>query len=341
MVIRIGMIGAGGISSVHLEALAAHPQVEIACIADPDPVTRARQVERYGIARSVSDYREMLEDQSIDAVDIAIPHFLHCAATLDALSAGKHVLCEKPIGLNLEQADAMIAAAAASDVRLLVKKYLRSAEHHQMAKALLDDNEIGEVYAATGRVVVQQLAIENDADNWRGTWEKAGGGVLIDAGIHLVDLMQHWLGPVSAVSATTRRLVADHPGKADDTASVTLEHTRGALTTIVCANCDTSLPRMVWEKALFGTRGSLHMFQVGELTKLVHAADGRTRELASVPGWWESANIAAVTHLIDCLLDGTEPVASLEEARHDLEVVLAAYQASSEGRRVSLRDSSD
>ncbi len=83
------------------------------------------------------------------------------------------------------------------------------------------------------------------------------------------------------------------------------------------------------------------MFQVGELTKLVHAANGRTRELASVPGWWESANIAAVTHLVDCLLDETEPVASLEEARHDLEVVLAAYQASSEGRRVSLRDSSD
>ena len=336
MTIRIGVIGAGAISDVHLEALAAHDRVEIACIADPSREARERQARKYGIGRSVADYREMLDGAEVDAVDIAVPHYLHCPMTLDALSAGLHVICEKPIGLNLEEADRMIEAAERSNGRLLIKKYQRCAEHNTTAKEIIDSGEIGDVYLMTGLFIAQQSSIENDPDNWRGTWDKAGGGILIDGGVHLVDLMQFILGRAAAVSATAKRLVADHPHKADDTASLTVEYERGAIGTVVCANCDTSLAGLIAEKGFFGTRGSLRVFQQGPLIRLFRSVGGASEEVLAVENWWEKANVAVVTHLVDCLLDGSEPVASLQEARHDLEIVLAGYRSAAEGRRVAL-----
>ena len=337
MTIRMGVIGAGAISDVHLMALAAHDHVEVTCIADPDAEARERQAEKYGVGRSVADYREMLERSDLDAVDIAVPHYLHCPITLDALSAGLHVICEKPIGLNLEEADRMIEAAKRSKGRLLIKQYQRCAEHHMVAKEIIDSGEIGDVYLMTGLFIVQQSGIENDPDNWRGTWDKAGGGILIDGGVHLVDLMQFMLGRAAAVSATAKRLVADLPHKADDTTSVTIEYERGAIGSLVCANCDTSLAELTAEKGFYGTRGSLRMFQDGPLTRLIRSAGGVSEEILTVENWWTKANVAVVTHLVDCLVDGTEPNVSLAEARHDLEVVLAAYRSANEGRRVAIK----
>ena len=336
MTIRMGVIGAGAISDVHLEALAGHEHVEVACIADPNAEARERQARKYAIGRSVADYREMLDGSDLDAVDIAVPHHLHCPMTLDALSAGLDVICEKPIGLDLDEADRMIEAAERSKGRLLIKKYQRCAEHNRAAKDLIDSGEIGDVYLMTAVFIAQQSAIENDPDNWRGNWEKAGGGILIDGGVHMVDLMQFVLGRAAAVSATAKRLVADHPHKADDTSSLTIEYERGAIGSVVCANCDTSLAGLTAEKSFYGTRGSLHVLQDGPIIRLVRWTGGVSEELLAVENWWEKANVAVVTHLVDCLLDGSEPVASLAEARHDLEVVLAGYRSANEGRRVTI-----
>lgn len=336
MTIRMGVIGAGAISDVHLMALTAHDHVEVACIADPNAEARERQAMKYGVGRSVADYREMLERSDLDAVDIAVPHYLHCPMTLDALSAGLHVICEKPMGLNLEEADRMIAAAERSKGRLLIKQYQRCAEHHTMAKEIIDSGEIGDVYLMTGLFIAQLSWDENDPDNWRGTWDKAGGGILIDGGIHLVDLMQFILGRAAAVSATAKRLVADHAHKADDTTSLTIEYERGAIGSVVCASCDTSLAGMTTDKGFYGTRGSLRVSQDGPFTRLIRSAGGVSEELLTVENWWEKANVAVVTHLVDCLLDGSEPVVSLDEARHDLEIVLAGYRSANEGRRVAI-----
>ena len=341
MTIRMGVIGAGAISDVHLRALAAHDGVEVTCIADPSAEAREGQARKYGITRSVADYREMLERPDLDAVDIAVPHHLHCPMTLDALSAGLHVICEKPIGLDLEEADRMIEAAGRSRGRLLVKQYLRCAEHHARAKEIIDAGEIGDIYLMTGLFIAQLSRAENDPANWRGTWDRAGGGILIDGGVHLVDLMQFILGRAAAVSATAKRLVAGVPEKADDTTSLTIEYERDAIGSVVCASCDTSLAGLTQDKGFYGTRGSLRVFQDGPLTRLVRSVGGVSEEIVAVENWWENANLAVMNHLVDCLLDGSEPVVSLAEARHDLEIVLAAYRSANEGRRVTIEPRSE
>lgn len=336
MTIRMGVIGAGAISDVHLEALAGHEHVEVACIADPNAEARERQARKYGIGRSVADYREMLDGSALDAVDIAVPHHLHCPMTLDALSAGLDVICEKPIGLDLDEADRMIEAAQRSKGRLLIKQYQRCAEHHMRAKEIIDSGELGDVYLTMGLFLAQLSETENDPDNWRGTWDRAGGGILIDGGVHVVDLMQFILGPAVAVSATAKRLVAGLPHKADDTTSLTIEYERGAIGSVVCASCDTSHPGLTPDKAFFGTRGSLRVWQDGPFTRLTRWTGGESEEILAVENWWAVANIAVVTHLVDCLVDGTEPNVSLAEARHDLEIVRAAYRSAREGRRVTI-----
>ena len=148
--------------------------------------------------------------------------------------------------------------------------------------------------------------------------------------------MQFMLGRAEAVSATAKRLVAGLPHKADDTTSLTIEFERGAIGSVVCASCDTSQPGLTTDKAFYGTRGSLRVWQDGPLTRLTRWMGGVPEEIVAVENWWERANVAVVTHLVDCLVDGTEPNVSLAEARHDLEIVLAAYRSAREGRRVTL-----
>ena len=263
MTIRMGMIGAGAISDVHLKAFAAHDGVEVVCIADPSAEAREGQARMYGIGHSVADYREMLVRPDLDVVDIAVPHHLHCPMTLDALSEGLNVICEKPIGLDLDEADRMIDAAEHSKGRLLIKQYQRCAEHHARAKAIIDSGELGDVYLMTGLFLAQLSRAENDPVNWRGTWDRAGGGILIDGGVHVVDLMQFILGRAVAVSATAKRLVAGLPHKADDTTSLTIEYERSAIGSVVCASCDTSHPGLTPDKAFYGTQGSLRVWQDG------------------------------------------------------------------------------
>ena len=203
---------------------------------------------------------------------------------------------------------------------------------------MIDDGTIGRAYLGMISVIDQHLDRENDPGNWHGVWQMAGGGAVMDFGIHQIDLLQFFFGRAQAVSATTKRSAAEFPEKAEDTGILTIEYGNGAVASIICCNCDTSLPGMTPRKEIYGTEGSLQIHQVDGQTKLNLRADGKSSEVVSISNWWEDANLAVITHLVDCLVDGAEPVATLEEARHDLEIVLAAYRASKEGKRIVLED---
>lgn len=118
---------------------------------------------------------------------------------------------------------------------------------------------------------------------------------------------------------------------------MTVEYERGAIGSLVCANCDTSLAELTAEEGFYGTRGSLRMFLDGPLTRFIRSAGRVSEEILTVENWWTKANVAVVTQLLNCLVDGAEPNVSLAEAQHDLEIVLAAYRSANEGRRVSIK----
>src|SRR4030095_14377871 len=141
--VRVGLVGSQFISSIHAEALRLVADAELAAVASPTPGNAAALAARFGIPQHFTDYRRMLELRDLDLVVIGAPNDLHCEVTLDAAAAGKHVVCEKPLCLNLAEADRMIAACHAAGVKLMYAEELCFAPKYVRLKQLLDEGALG------------------------------------------------------------------------------------------------------------------------------------------------------------------------------------------------------
>ena len=216
--IGIGLIGTGFMGKCHALAFGAvkavfpgvpRPRLELLCDTS---LSKARQsAEQLGFVRATGDWRALVEDPKVDVVSITTPNSLHHEMALAAIAAGKHVYCEKPLGVTLGQAEEMAAAAARSGVRTLVGyNYLRNpAVLH--AKALLARGAIGRIIHFRGIFDEDYMADPALPGTWRSLRREAGLGVLGDMGCHLVAAALDLAGPVESVLAETRRLYSRHP----------------------------------------------------------------------------------------------------------------------------------
>jgi predicted dehydrogenase len=141
--LRVGFIGAGRIADLHALAYQDNPEAEIYAVCDSEEEVASRRAQEWGAQRWLSDYRELLRDDAVDAVEILTPHHLHAEMTIAALEAGKHVSLQKPMSVNLSEADAMIAAAQRSGKLFRVCENFRYYPPFVKAKELLDEGAIG------------------------------------------------------------------------------------------------------------------------------------------------------------------------------------------------------
>jgi len=141
--VGVGLIGSQFITSIHAEALRACNQAEIRAVASPTPGNALAFAQRHGIPRHFTDYRELLILPDVDMVVVGVPNDLHCRIALDAAAAGKHVVMEKPLCLNLAEADRMIEACRQANVKLMYAEELCFAPKYLRLKALLDEGALG------------------------------------------------------------------------------------------------------------------------------------------------------------------------------------------------------
>lgn len=333
--LRVAILGAGRIAGIHLAAFARHDDVELVALADTKIERAEARAGRHGIARVYGDYRALLAQERPDLVDVVLPHHVHFEAARAALGLGCAVLCEKPLALTLAECDELIELAATEGLGLHVKSYHRAFPLNRRAAELVASDAIGRPYLVTGFFASTGLrAMEEDAD-WHGCPTRAGGGVLIDCGYHLVDWLHSLLGPASAVRATARRLVCENANKAEDVGALTIEFVDGTVATVTCTWADTSLP-FRWERAIYGTAGSLALTAEGSYDTLVLARDGRRDAPIRQPAYWETANLGAIDDVLAAVRAGRSDLESAREARRTLATVLAAYEAADTGREVSL-----
>jgi predicted dehydrogenase len=239
--VRVGVIGAGFGSVVHIPALQRVPGTEVAAIV-------ARRAERahvaaaqYGVPQALTDFRELLRDPAIDAVVVATPPYLHHTMVISAVDAGKHVLCEKPMARNLAEARDMEKIAANAGVAAMVNHEFRFSPVRMRVKQLIDEGFIGEPQSASFTVFRSSL---NDPGgipfNWLMEQDKAGG-MLGAVGSHHVDALRWWFGEVKAVAGAVSTMVKRRrlpesmqlaPVDADDNFSVLLKFANGALGSI-------------------------------------------------------------------------------------------------------------
>lgn len=229
---RIGLIGAGDVSVVHIEAIHDIEGLELVGIADNDPAVLARATAATGVPGFASA-QELIGGVHPDSVHVTTPHHEHIDPSLTALAAGVHVLQEKPLAHTLEEGQRLVDALAAAGpdapkVGICFQNRYNLASQH--LRRMLDSGELGAVNGAWASVVWARSADYYRAKPWRGTWDGSGGGLLINQAIHTLDLVQWLMGGVETIDGhVATRKFADVI-EVEDTAELLLTHPGGATT---------------------------------------------------------------------------------------------------------------
>ena len=216
--IRIALIGCGGMGNHHLIGYTGEnaSKFEIAALCDIEKNKAETAKSRYGLDCDIyEDYNEVLKQADIDAVDIATPNYLHSVIAIAALNAGKHVFCEKPDCITVDQAMAMKEASEKAGKVLMVMRNNRYYEGSKFLKGYINDGGMGEIYA--GRCGWQRRRGIPGKGGWFTTKAQSGGGPLIDLGVHMIDLSIWLMGnptPV-AVSGCTYMKFANDKSQSD------------------------------------------------------------------------------------------------------------------------------
>lgn len=340
--VRFGIIGSGFVADIHAQALARTPGTRITAVASPRADRVQEFAHRFGIPRWYTDFRELVQDSDVDVVTLCLPNYLHCEATLAAADARKHVICEKPLCMNLAEADRMIAACRAAGVLLLYAEELCFAPKYVRAKQLVDEGALGRVY-----LVKQSEKHAGPHADWFWNVELSGGGVLQDMGCHGVEFARWVLGRprITAVTAHCGTYVHGERTRGDDNAVLIVEFENQAMALI--EESWTRLGGMDDRAEIYGTHGVTYadLLHGSSLETYSETGYGYAVEKASsTRGWsftmfeelWNYGFPQEMHHFAECVRGRVRPEVTGEDGRAVLEVLFAAYESAASGRRVSL-----
>lgn len=345
---KIGIIGAGGITEAHLEAIKEEPRAEVVAIADISSEIAAHRAKRHGIPHVYTDYETMLKETDTDAIIVCVPNYLHADATIASLAAGKHLLCEKPMAMDAEQAEEMIVAAKKADKILMVAQNNRFRSDAQQVKAWLNEGKLGDIYhAKTGWVR------RNGIPGW-GSWftqkEFAGGGPLIDIGVHMLDLTL-WLldypKPVSVLGQTysqfgPKKRGLSEWGKIDDHGKFDVEDMAVAMITFesgLSLTLDASWASHIEEEnvflKLYGQEGGASLRLMENQFKVFHEWNGVTATTDLTPKS-EKERVNLFRNFIDAIEGKAEILCKPEQALYINRLIEAIYVSAQKGEAVRL-----
>lgn len=190
--LRVAVIGCGRVSVMHLRSCTMLSDMcELVCVCDIKEDRARAAAEEYGV-RYYTDYSEMLNCEELDAVHIALPHYLHSRVATAAFDKGLHVLCEKPMDIDYDTARVAVEYAESKGVLFGIVSQCRYNNSVQLVKRRVNDGRLGKVLSAVSNLTWSRSDEYYSESDWKGTWDKEGGGVLIDQAIHSVDLV-NWI----------------------------------------------------------------------------------------------------------------------------------------------------
>lgn len=234
--LNIAIIGTGNISPNHIEGYLKFPErCKIVALVDIYPEKAEEKKRKFNLTdvKVYSSHKDILDDKTIDVFDVCTPPYVHASITIDALEAGKHVLCEKPMASSLQECDAMIAAAKKSGKTLSIIAQNRFTDAFWKLKKVIDSNLAGKICHAQVDSFWWRGHCYYDLW-WRGTWEKEGGGCTLNHAVHHIDAIQWMLGfPTEVVSMMTN--VAHDNAEVEDLSASIFKYKSGALTQLTAS----------------------------------------------------------------------------------------------------------
>ncbi|MCS7054661.1 MAG: Gfo/Idh/MocA family oxidoreductase [Thermoflexales bacterium] len=351
--IRAAVIGIG-VGWNHIEGYQTHPHCELVAICDVNPQILKERGDRFNIpeAYRFTDYRDVLKSNEIDVVSIALPNWLHEAVALEAFAHGKHVLCEKPLAISVEAGRRMIEAAHSANKTLMVCYNHRYRPEIVWLKGEILSGDFGRIYAAKAGWLREGWIPTHG--QWFTQKERAGGGALIDLGVHVLDLALWLMGypsPVAVSGAafaefgprgqkTKPREVKPAHFDVDDMGLGFIRFADGSVLQFESAWASHREPMQdSFYVRLFGSEAGANFYTgapSGETVVMYKLVNDHPATIVPRLPTGFSGHRLAVHHFVDCVLSGATPESPGEHGLIGLQIIDAIYRSSREGREVRL-----
>lgn len=350
--IKVGMIGAGAIAASHIGGVQSHPQGEVVAIADLSKPRAKEMADKFGVPATLTKWEDLVANPEIDAVAIALPNFLHAPVTLAALKAGKHVILDKPFALDMKEANQVVAAAKKARKVMMVGMNQRYLQDAQIARVLVDRGELGEIYHA--KAYWRRRSGCPRFGTWFGDKKLAGGGAMLDIGVHMLDLCLHTMNNwkpkrISGQVYTkfgNRGLGEGGWGKSDkkkngvfnvdDFATALIKMSNGASVEVSISWALHQDERDKRNVELYGTEAGLAVYPAAKLFRY-----GKTAGEYEVvePQNVEIPHPHCNRHYdwIEAIVNGKKPMCTLEQALAVQKIIDAIYTSSKTGKEVAVR----
>ena len=342
--VRWGVIGSGGIARRRTipEGILPAKNADLSVVYDIDPAINQSTADECN-AQPVSSIEELLSS-SIDAVYIATPANLHCQQVLASAKAGKHILCEKPLGFSVEEAELMRDTCQSAGVRLGTALMMRFHSQHQAALQMVDEGAIGKPVYGRAQLSCWYPHMENA---WRQDPALGGGGSLIDMGGHCIDLLEMYFGQITNVSCMVNNSVHDYAS--EDSAVALLAFKNGAMASVdtyFCIPDESSKNRL----ELYGSKGSIlaqgtiGQGEAGEMTAFIqedHSAYNAQQKRDSGGGIViapEPVNMyrAEIEEFSAAILENREPLIGAQLGVRNQRILAACYESAKTGSTITV-----
>jgi predicted dehydrogenase len=353
--LRVGIIGLGFAGRASLETFAKNPEADVVALADVNSTQLAASGAVHHIANLYDDYRDLLAQEDVEAVVVATPNYLHTPVAIAALRAGKHVLCEKPLARTGVEAEQIVQTAIETARVLQVIFNHRARADVQTLKSYVDAGGLGRVYYA--KAFWMRRAGIPGLGSWFTNKEMAGGGPLIDLGVHVLDMALHLLGEpdVATVSAatyselgprgrgggSTYKMYVDSPYEVEDLATAFVRFVDGSTLTLETSWATYRRPNDEFGVALFGTEGgaeitvsnyvrdsTLHIY-----SDIVGLPTEQTPQLPHGDGYGRPK---VVREFVEAVRSGDWSAHVGRDGLYRARIIDACYRSAREGREVPL-----
>lgn len=348
--LNIGIIGTGSLSHAHINAYIKLENVSVKAGCDINKNRVISFCKKYDVPDYYTDYRDLLLDKTIDAVSICTWNDTHAEISIAALKAGKHVLCEKPLAINTEQALEIQKVVRETDKTFMVGFVKRFADSTTVAKDFIKNNRLGEIYFAKAGVIRRT----GNPTGWFSDKSKSGGGPLIDLGVHMIDLCRYLMGnpkPVSVYGAAFEKLgprnhvkllnryvPMDEGDKCDveDFVSAMIRFDNGAVIDIkVSFTLHTTEEKTYCE--IFGDKAGI---MVEPELKIAGEMDGYNvniiPEIFTPTNTFQAMFEKQIEHFIECVRNNSESISPVEDGVEIMKILDAVYESAQSGAEVKL-----
>ncbi len=341
--LSVGVIGTGSIGNVHLTGYAADKKnVQITAICDINQKRLDEMGEKFGVPadKRYRDYKRMLAGEQLDAVSVCLPNYLHFPIAMDVVKAGINLLLEKPIVLTMDEAKKLKQALQKNPVKFMVAFSHRFFMANVGAKKMLDKNAIGKPF-----MIRVRYAHTGPYPGWaQGDWfykkNQAGGGAMLDMGIHAIDICQYLIGPIENVQAQIKTLRKNI--QVDDNAVVLCDFGKEAAC-LGYIECGWTSPSGFAGIEIYGDKGSmlLELGKEGIINRGVTSPDGTIiRKEEIIPGFngvghWPLQMESFIKYCLD--KKTVTAIPGMDEGQSSLAVAIAAVESSNTGKRVKVK----